>query len=87
MPFTIQSIYLVRTSLFTFEAIGEMVCKHKNKNKFLIQLRIEDKGLFRNITPQRCGTWLLMFETIPLPLSFGSSTLTEGQALFLTAWP
>jgi len=51
MPFTIQSIYLVSTSLLTFEAIGEMVCKQKNINKLLIQLCIEDKALFQNITP------------------------------------
>lgn len=51
MPFTIQGIYLVSTSLLTFEAIGEVICKHKNINKLLIQLCIEDKGLFQNITP------------------------------------
>jgi len=28
-----------------------------------------------------------MYEKIPQPLSFGSSSLVEGQALFLSAWP
>jgi len=49
VPFTIQSIYLVSTFLFTFEAISEMVCKHKNISKLLIQLPIEDKGFFFEI--------------------------------------
>jgi hypothetical protein len=46
MPFTIQRIYLVSTFLFTFKAIGEVVCKHKSINKSDIQLRIAYAGLF-----------------------------------------
>jgi hypothetical protein len=50
MLFTIQRIHFVSTSLFTFKAVREMVCKDKNVKKLQIQLKTKDAVLLKYYT-------------------------------------